>query len=86
MLITDLLINAVAAAVAWGAGEAPVIEEIEVDPPGYDEVRLKMICASLCHTDVMFNQGFALVSIYILFSSFMVCSDFINFDPSVYIR
>ncbi|THG08435.1 hypothetical protein TEA_006540 [Camellia sinensis var. sinensis] len=36
------------------AGEALVIEEIEVDPPKAFEVRIKILCTSLCHTDVTF--------------------------------
>ncbi|CAI9763601.1 unnamed protein product [Fraxinus pennsylvanica] len=40
------------AAVARKAGEALVIEEIEVSPPKAGEVRIKIICTSLCHSDV----------------------------------
>ncbi|TXG52749.1 hypothetical protein EZV62_021918 [Acer yangbiense] len=35
-------------------GEALVIEEIEVDPPKAWEVRIKILCTSLCHSDVTF--------------------------------
>ncbi|XP_028082537.1 LOW QUALITY PROTEIN: alcohol dehydrogenase-like 1 [Camellia sinensis] len=42
------------AAVCRKAGEALVIEEIEVDPPKAFEVRIKILCTSLCHTDVTF--------------------------------
>nr|GLL39648.1 alcohol dehydrogenase-like 2 isoform X2 [Ipomoea trifida] len=42
------------AAVCRGAGEALVIEEIEVDPPKPWEVRIKIICSSLCHSDLTF--------------------------------
>ncbi|KDP39542.1 hypothetical protein JCGZ_02562 [Jatropha curcas] len=46
------------AAVCWGAEEPALkVEEIEVDPPKSSEVRLKMLCASLCHTDVLFSKG-----------------------------
>ncbi|XP_019190372.1 PREDICTED: alcohol dehydrogenase-like 1 [Ipomoea nil] len=38
-------------AVCRGPGEALVIEEIEVDPPKAWEVRVKILCTSLCHTD-----------------------------------
>jgi NADPH:quinone reductase-like Zn-dependent oxidoreductase len=31
-----------------------VIEEIQVDPPQAYEVRIKILCTSLCHTDVTF--------------------------------
>nr|GLL39646.1 alcohol dehydrogenase-like 1 isoform X1 [Ipomoea trifida] len=42
------------AAVCRGAGEAVVIEEIEVAPPKPWEVRIKIICSSLCHSDLTF--------------------------------
>lgn len=42
------------AAVARNSGEALVIEEIEVDPPKAYEVRIKILCTSLCHTDISF--------------------------------
>ncbi|WCJ24807.1 Alcohol dehydrogenase [Euphorbia peplus] len=40
------------AAVCRNAGEALVLEEIQVDPPKSKEVRIKIICTSLCHSDV----------------------------------
>ncbi|XP_019068762.1 alcohol dehydrogenase isoform X1 [Solanum lycopersicum] len=40
------------AAVARKAGEPLVIEEVIVAPPKAHEVRLKIICTSLCHTDI----------------------------------
>ncbi|XP_073140723.1 alcohol dehydrogenase-like 2 [Henckelia pumila] len=40
------------AAVARKAGEALAIEEIEVLAPQAWEVRIKILCTSLCHTDV----------------------------------
>ncbi|ESQ34552.1 hypothetical protein EUTSA_v10007889mg [Eutrema salsugineum] len=42
------------AAVCRKAGEALVIEEIQVDPPQAYEVRIKILCTSLCHTDLTF--------------------------------
>lgn len=42
------------AAILRKAGEALVIEEIHVDPPQAYEVRIKILCTSLCHTDVTF--------------------------------
>ncbi|XAR48544.1 Alcohol dehydrogenase [Bertholletia excelsa] len=42
------------AAICRNPGEALVIEEIEVAPPKTWEVRIKIICTSLCHTDVTF--------------------------------
>lgn len=40
------------AAVCWRPGEPLVIQEVEVAPPQASEVRIKIICSSLCHTDV----------------------------------
>ncbi|KAL8126396.1 alcohol dehydrogenase-like 7 [Apium graveolens] len=42
------------AAVARKAGEPLVIEEIIVAPPKSGEVRVRIICSSLCHSDVTF--------------------------------
>ncbi|KAL3524546.1 hypothetical protein ACH5RR_017380 [Cinchona calisaya] len=44
--------------VCWGPGEAPKVEEIEVEPPRSGEVRVKMLFASVCHTDVLCCKGF----------------------------
>ncbi|KAK2990873.1 hypothetical protein RJ640_001973 [Escallonia rubra] len=40
------------AAVAWGAGEALVMEEVQVSPPQPMEIRLKVVCTSLCRSDI----------------------------------
>ncbi|KAG5559067.1 hypothetical protein RHGRI_008848 [Rhododendron griersonianum] len=45
------------AAVLRGVGEPLKVEEIQVDPPKASEVRIKMLCASLCHTDVLCCNG-----------------------------
>ncbi|KAJ1298438.1 hypothetical protein BS78_01G453400 [Paspalum vaginatum] len=42
------------AAVCRAAGEPLTIEEIVVDPPKAYEIRIKIICTSLCHTDITF--------------------------------
>ncbi|XP_057820488.2 alcohol dehydrogenase-like 5 isoform X2 [Cryptomeria japonica] len=42
------------AAVCWAPGEALVMEEIQVAPPQALEVRIRIICTALCHTDVSF--------------------------------
>ncbi|KAJ6336706.1 hypothetical protein OIU76_006559 [Salix suchowensis] len=42
------------AAVAREPGEPLVIEEIMVAPPGHHEVRVRIICTTLCHSDVTF--------------------------------
>ncbi|RDX94138.1 Alcohol dehydrogenase-like 1 [Mucuna pruriens] len=50
------------AAICWGAGKAVTVEEIQVDPPKATEVRVKMLCASICHTDISSIQGFSFAS------------------------
>ncbi|CAN6199853.1 unnamed protein product [Urochloa humidicola] len=42
------------AAVCKAAGEPLEMEEVEVAPPRAHEVRVKIICTSLCHTDITF--------------------------------
>ncbi|KAI3778474.1 hypothetical protein L2E82_07806 [Cichorium intybus] len=42
------------AAIARKAGDPLVIEDVIVAPPKSYEVRIKIICTSLCHTDVTF--------------------------------
>nr|XP_043612967.1 alcohol dehydrogenase-like 7 [Erigeron canadensis] len=42
------------AAIAREPGKPLVIEEVIVDTPKYREVRIKIICTSLCHSDVIF--------------------------------
>ncbi|KAL5173147.1 Alcohol dehydrogenase-like 6 [Glycine soja] len=39
-------------AVAWGAGEALVMEEVEVSPPQPMEIRIKVVSTSLCRSDL----------------------------------
>ncbi|KAF8776136.1 hypothetical protein HU200_003823 [Digitaria exilis] len=45
------------AAVCRAAGEPLTIEEIVVDPPKAYEVRVKIVCTSLCHTDITVWQA-----------------------------
>ncbi|PQM39483.1 alcohol dehydrogenase-like 1 [Prunus yedoensis var. nudiflora] len=45
------------AVVCWGIGEAGKVEEIQVEPPKASEVRVKMLYASLCHTDILISKG-----------------------------
>ncbi|KAL9377253.1 hypothetical protein Peur_031373 [Populus x canadensis] len=45
------------AAVCWGVGEPLKVEEIQVEPPKFSEIRVKMLCASLCHTDTLHAEG-----------------------------
>ncbi|MQL93784.1 hypothetical protein Taro_026440 [Colocasia esculenta] len=40
------------AAVAWGPGKPLVLEEVQVDPPKAMEIRIKVVCTSLCRSDV----------------------------------
>ncbi|KAL2236917.1 alcohol dehydrogenase-like 1 isoform X2 [Sesamum indicum] len=48
-----------AAAVIRKSWEPLQVEEIQVDPPKSGEVRIKMLCASMCHTDMTCcNSGF----------------------------
>ncbi|KAL0360458.1 UNVERIFIED_CONTAM: Alcohol dehydrogenase-like 7 [Sesamum radiatum] len=42
------------AAIARKAGDPLVIEEVIVAPPKAGEVRIKIICSSLCHSDITF--------------------------------
>ncbi|XP_071689586.1 alcohol dehydrogenase 2-like [Rutidosis leptorrhynchoides] len=45
------------AAVVRELGGLPMVEEILVDPPKGSEVRIKMLFASICHTDVLCCNG-----------------------------
>ncbi|XP_028763358.1 alcohol dehydrogenase class-3 isoform X4 [Neltuma alba] len=44
-------------AICWGKGEGVKVEEIQVDPPKASEARVKMLYASLCHTDILRSRG-----------------------------
>ncbi|XP_037032947.1 alcohol dehydrogenase class-3 chain L-like [Bradysia coprophila] len=46
------------AAVLWEKGAPFVIEEIQVQPPGRNEVRVKMIASGICHTDESVVKGY----------------------------
>ena len=35
-------------AIVWAAGEKPVLEEIQVDPPKKGEVRVKIVATGIC--------------------------------------
>ncbi len=39
------------AAVLWGLGEKWEVEDIELDPPGPDEVLVQLTATGLCHSD-----------------------------------
>ncbi|KAF3701452.1 Alcohol dehydrogenase 1 [Channa argus] len=55
------------AAVAWGPKKPLVLEKIEVAPPQVNEVRIKIVATSVCHTDLYHlfecehNNGFPIV-------------------------
>ncbi|KAK7312140.1 hypothetical protein VNO77_35779 [Canavalia gladiata] len=46
------------AAICWEVGKPVTVEEIQIDPPKATEVRVKMLCASICHTDISSTLGF----------------------------
>ncbi|XP_048445938.1 alcohol dehydrogenase-like 6 isoform X5 [Pyrus x bretschneideri] len=46
------VITCKAAAVAWGAGQPLVIEQVNVSPPQPMEIRIKVVCTSLCRSDL----------------------------------
>ncbi|XP_039053197.1 8-hydroxygeraniol oxidoreductase-like [Hibiscus syriacus] len=48
--------------VSWGKDEELKVEEIQVEPPTSFEVRLKMLYASVCHSDILFASGFPIPS------------------------
>ncbi|KAJ6830541.1 alcohol dehydrogenase-like 6 [Iris pallida] len=52
------------AAVAWGPGEPLVMEQVEVDPPLPMEIRLRVVCTSLCRSDVTQWESKAQPSLY----------------------
>lgn len=52
------------AAVAWGPGEELVMEEVQVSPPQPMEIRVKVVCTSLCRSDLSAWQSKATPSIF----------------------
>ena len=44
-------------AVAWEAGKPVSIEEITVDPPKENEVRIKVLYNALCHTVSLYSSS-----------------------------
>ncbi|GJW57299.1 alcohol dehydrogenase-like 1 protein [Tanacetum coccineum] len=45
-------------------GRPITVEEVKVDLPKASEVRIKMLCASICHTDILFCNGPLFLCIY----------------------
>ncbi|KAI3683268.1 hypothetical protein L1987_83771 [Smallanthus sonchifolius] len=56
-VITCKVAGGGAAAVVRETGGAIAVEEIKVAPPKAAEVRIKMLCASICHTDILCCNG-----------------------------
>ncbi|PWA97385.1 Alcohol dehydrogenase, C-terminal [Artemisia annua] len=54
------------AAVIHELGGPVIVEEITVDPPKASEARIKMLCSSICHTDILCRKGFPLVVYLVL--------------------
>ncbi|CAK7347178.1 unnamed protein product [Dovyalis caffra] len=53
-ILAFLVLFARTAAICRIPGDPLVIEDIEVEPPKAWEVRIRILCASLCHSDVTF--------------------------------
>jgi len=45
------------AAVAWEPNQPLAIEEIEVEPPGPNEIRIKIVATGLCQTDLFYLKN-----------------------------
>lgn len=45
------------AAVCYEFGKPLVVEEIEIDPPQQGEVKVRMVAAAICHSDVHLIRG-----------------------------
>ncbi|KAK3927223.1 Alcohol dehydrogenase class-3 [Frankliniella fusca] len=52
------------AAVSWGKDEPLVIEDISVDPPKNNEVRIRMVATSFCHSDLHGMQGLRITGMH----------------------
>ncbi|KAG6435324.1 hypothetical protein SASPL_100195 [Salvia splendens] len=46
------------AAVVWNPSEPLKVEEVQVDPPNSTQVRIKVLYASMCHTDITYWNGY----------------------------
>ncbi|KAG2411341.1 hypothetical protein I3760_Q009500 [Carya illinoinensis] len=56
--LSDSKVITCKAVVCWGIGEALKLEEIKIEPPKSTEVRVKILYASVCHTDLLYTKGF----------------------------
>lgn len=61
-LILNEHVILVAAVVCWGPDEPWKLEDITVDPPKASEVRVKLLYASVCHSDLLGSRGSPVVS------------------------
>lgn len=70
------------AAVAWRAGEPLVMEEVEVSPPQPLEIRIKVVCTSLCRSDL--SAWESQVSYLFLHNNFLMSLSYNAFFLSCY--
>jgi len=47
----------VKAAVCYQFNQPLSVEEVEIDPPGFGEVKVRMVAAAICHSDIHFIRG-----------------------------
>lgn len=67
------------AAVAWGVGQPLVLGDVEVRPPHPMEIRIKVVCTSLCRSDL--TAWTSQVFTFLGFVSKVFCfTDLINFE------
>ena len=45
------------AAVCYEYGKPLVIEELEIDPPQWGEVKVRLVATAICHSDVHLIRG-----------------------------
>lgn len=76
------------AAVAWGAREPLVLEDVEVNPPQPFEIRIKVVSTSLCRSDLSAWESHVSFSLFLSypFILFLICHTIyipinILFDP-----
>ena len=64
---------------AWGPGQDLVMEDVELSPPQSMEIRIKVVCTSLCRSDLSAWQSQSQVFPY---SSFFFFSQITLFRPA----
>lgn len=50
----------VSAAVCYEFGKPLVVEDVQIDPPQEDEVKVRISAAAVCHSDIHLLRGEAL--------------------------